>query len=266
MNFKHRESVKPKLLDVPVNQVELRNDRPRQFLYRDAINWMKLSLSTAGQLQPIGVRRHGNGWILIFGHLRLHAAKQLGWETIQAMEYPESENPELVDLALWASENLHRLEPVLDEMAVTVSRLVAAGMSQSVIALALGKPDDWVKGMLKIARDPVVRRMIEEGRVADAESGVAFIQLAPKYQKMLLDSTGPITRESCERVQTLVVRDQQKKKQPVLQKSLQTPPQSDFMLDLFSPAGTNSNVNHTRSTADFFKSATDSQVSQEEPT
>ncbi len=242
----------PDFLIVPTRDIQLRNVRPRRFLYRDAINRMMLSLSTTGQLQPIGVRRHGNGWILIFGHLRLHAAKQLGWETIQAMEYPETENPELVDLALWAGENLHRLAPALDEMAVTVGRLVDAGMSHSAIAMALGKSVDWVTGMQSITRDSLARNMIEEGLLEDAEAWSAFRKLAPNIQRNVLDSTELITRQSCERAQTKPVRGWLKKKKPDLQEAFQTPLQSSSTFDLFSPAemddGNNSTFNHTRPT------------------
>ena len=219
LKFKHSESAKPKLQEVLVKQIRLSHDRPRRILDQDAIDGMMISLSTAGQLQAIGVRRHGNGWNLIFGYLRFHAAQQLGWKTIQAMEYPKTGNSELLDMALWASENLHRSAPALDEMAVTVSRLADAGISVSAIATALGKPVGWVSGMFDIARDPLARRMIEVGRLADVEAWSAFIQLAPQFRKALLDSTVAITSKSCEQVQTQL--KQGKKQIQFLQKAQQ---------------------------------------------
>ncbi len=206
----------PEFLVVPVQKIRLTHDRPRRIMDPDAIEWMKASLATVGQLQPIGVRRHGNGWILIFGHLRLQAAKQIGWKTIQAMEYGETESAVLIDLAIWASENLHRSSPALDEMAITICRLVDAGMSDSVIALALGKSIDWVTGMRDIARDPMARRMIEAGRLVEAEAWPVFMRLSPAGRKKILDSSEPISLRSCDRfMQMLVVpRSRSPKAQP----------------------------------------------------
>ncbi|WP_031598695.1 ParB/RepB/Spo0J family partition protein [Ferrovum myxofaciens] len=230
------EQAKPRFLDVPVKQVRLRRIQPRRNIDPDTIDLMMLSLSTIGQLQPIGVRRHGNGWILIFGHLRLQAAKQLGWKTIQAMEYSETESTVLVDLAIWAGENLHRLAPALDEMAVTACRLADAGMSVAAIATALGKPAIWVDSMLGVARDPVARRLINAGRIADAEAWSAFIQLAPHIKKKLLKpGAGVITRSSCERAQIMTAQERKNKKKPDLQEFMQDPPRCDFTHDLFHP-------------------------------
>ena len=243
------EQHKNKFRLLEIKRIRL-NHRPHRNLDPEAVDQMKSSLSIAGQLQPIGVRRHDNGWILIFGHLRLQAAQQLGWKTIQAMEYTETESSELVDLVIWANENLHRSAPELDEMAITVSRLVDADMSHSIIALALGKPIDWVVGMLNVVRNPLVRDLIVSGYLVDVEAGLAFLQLAPNIQKTMLDSREPITRELCERAQTMSVQCRQKKKKPVLQDSFQPLPQSDSTFDLFSPVvkndGNSSTFNHVR--------------------
>ncbi len=259
MNFKHRESVKPKLLDVPVNQVELRHDRPRRNIDQDVIDRMMLSLSTVGQLQPISVRRHGNRWSLIFVYLRFHAAKQLGWKTIQAMEYGETESAVLVDLAIWAGENQHRSEPELNEMAVTVSRMAGAGMSDSAIALALGKSIDWVACMLNISGDPSARHLIETGMLVDVDGWQAFNQLALSDRMILVDGSEPITRQSCDRTQAESVRIkqvEQKKKKPVLQKPFHVSQRCDSTPDLFVTTGScnenTKNTNRNGSSFDLF--------------
>ncbi len=200
------ETRNAEFLVVPVHKIRLADDQPRRILNPQAMEQIKSSLATAGQLQPIGVRRHGTGWTLIFGHLRLHAALQLGWKTIQAMEYGETESAVLLDLAIWAGENLHRSVPALDEMAVAICRLVDAGMSDSAIALALGKSVDWVIGMRDIARNPMARRLIEAGRLVEAEAWPVFMHLSPGERKKFLDSAEMVSLRSCEtfRLQQLV--------------------------------------------------------------
>lgn len=201
--IQHNRNDKSGLLDVSIQRIRLNHDRPRRILDRDVIERMKLSLVTVGQMQPVGVRRHGNAWLLIFGYLRLRAAQQLGWKTIRATEYPETENQNLVDLALWASQNLHHAAPALDEMAGAVRRLSEAGMSASVIGIALGRTVDWVDGMLAIARDPMARRLIDTGRLVEAEAWLAFMRLSSGDRKKVLDSAEQITVRSCERIPRL---------------------------------------------------------------
>ena len=188
------EHEKSRMLDIPVRLIQMIHDRPRRILDPEAMERMKSSLATAGQLQPIGVRRHGNAWTLIFGYLRLHAALQLGWKTIRAVEYPEMENQDLLDLALWANQNLHHTAPALDEMANCISKMVDAGMSDSVIALALGKSVDWVIGMRDIARDPMARRLIEIGRLMTVDDWLAFKNFAPNHRLSMLKGNLPVKR------------------------------------------------------------------------
>jgi ParB family chromosome partitioning protein len=232
MNYNQPEKAKnADFLIVLVRDIRLIHDRPRRIMDPDAIERMKASMAVVGQLQPIGVRRDGNGWKLIFGYLRLHAAKQLGWKTIQAMEYPEAENTELVDMALWASENLHQSAPELDELSVMVHRLVAAGMSSAVTAQAIGKPLEWVNGMLGIAKDSWARELIKEGRLKDSDAWAEFSQLPASKQKIILKSAEPITRQFCQRVKTMPVEDRPNGRKSV-QKSAQLT-RCDTTKDLF---------------------------------
>jgi ParB family chromosome partitioning protein len=192
-------------LQVTIQHIGIRDDYPR--VANDAvIDRMANSLSMAGQLQPIGVRRAGEGWVLIFGYVRLLAAKRLGWTTIWAVVLPEFKKQEHVDLALWAIENLHHEPPELDELALVVKRMVDAGMSDSVIALALGKNVDWVTGMIDICRNPMARRLIATGRLSELEAWFAFMRLTPSEKKYLLDSTEPITVRNCKWISEGIMR------------------------------------------------------------
>ena len=239
------EPPKSVLLEVPIRSIHLRHDRPRRILEHDAIDGMMASLSTTGQMQAIGVRRHGNGWILIYGYLRLQAVWQLGWETIRAMEYPESGNAELIDLVLWASENLHQSAPKLDELAIAVSRFADAGMSLPAIATALGKPEHWVEAILNIARDSLARRMIEMGRLTEVEAWIAFIKLSPQIRKSLLDSTELISLQRCILAQVQKIPDAKSRKSKILQ----TQDQGDWVLDsLTEPDGGKVNQANIRNT------------------
>jgi ParB family chromosome partitioning protein len=191
-----------RLLAAPVEQIFFNHNHPRRIVTKSDIDTMVMSLTIAGQIQPIGIRRIGTGCILIFGQLRLLAARQLGWQTINAIEFPEIANSELFDLVLNVHENLHRTSLELDEIAVAVNTIFQTGMSELHIAQALGKTAVWVAGMLSIACDPVARRIIEAGRLADVDAWLIFKNLVPEYRKMLLDGSEMITLQACAQIQT----------------------------------------------------------------
>ena len=189
----------PKLMDVSIQQIRLPQDRPRRVLDQGMVGQMMQSLATVGQMQPVGVRRAGQSvWILVFGYVRFKAASELGWQTIRALEYPAMQNPELIDLALWASQNLHHAAPALDEMTGAVLRLSEAGMAVPAIAMALGRAVDWVQLMLSIARDPLARRLIDSGRLVEAEAWQMFMGFSASERKTFLDSAARISVQNCE--------------------------------------------------------------------
>lgn len=184
-------------VQIAIQRIGVRHDSPR-YVDDALIERMASSLSLAGQLQPISVRRAGEGWVLIFGYVRLHAARRLGWETIWAVVHPEIKKQEHVDLVLWAMDNLHHATPELDELAVAVKRMADAGMSDSVIAVALNKTVDWVNGLLEIAQNPLARNLIDSGRLVSVDDWIVYTKLELDVQTRLLNEPGPITRQTCE--------------------------------------------------------------------
>ena len=248
------EQKKMHLIDVPVPCIFHHREQPRRIVGPEEIQAMMASLTTVGQMQPVGVRRSRNGWILVFGYLRLQAARQLGWKTIRAMEFPECRNSALLDLALWINQNLHQSMPKLDELAMAVNRLADAGMALPAIASALGKPEPWVETMLGIARDPLARGLIETGRLTGVDAWQAFCQMAPATRKTLLDSNEPVSVQRCLLAGQQPVVKPANTGRPKLVKPVV---QANMEFDLFGEAGiptvNASNSHENRSAFDFFQ-------------
>ena len=76
------------------------------------------SLRKHGLLNPIAITPQH---VLIAGHRRLEAARQLGWETIPARIINQSDELELMELEL--DENIHRKSLNTDELAEAYVRL-----------------------------------------------------------------------------------------------------------------------------------------------
>src|SRR5690606_21208521 len=72
------------------------------------------SMKHEGLLHPIGVRKDGNGFVVIYGNRRLLAAQKLGWKTIAATELEDT--GEADELFKNLNENMHRKDVSLAEM------------------------------------------------------------------------------------------------------------------------------------------------------
>lgn len=97
------------LIDIRVDEV-LQGKRQRE--PDDAsVQRVATSMQEHGLLQPIGVTPQK---LLIFGATRLAAAKQLGWETIEAREFQSAEDEQVRRIMEW-DENDARRELTLEE-------------------------------------------------------------------------------------------------------------------------------------------------------
>ena len=76
------------------------------------------SMKAYGQLSPIIVNRKSE---LIAGHRRLHAAKQLGWKTIDAVVVDKE--TELEKLEIEIEENIQRKAFSTDELSQGLARM-----------------------------------------------------------------------------------------------------------------------------------------------
>jgi ParB/RepB/Spo0J family partition protein len=145
-----------------------------------AITDLAASLKADGQLQPILVYTTGDGrYHRIFGYRREQAARQLGWETIQAEVL--TGRPTDADIHRFrAIENLQRQNLNAAEEAIAVHELVhahagtdGAGLENAMSRAAadLGRPMAWVRDRLY-----VVERLTKKTRELVAAGKVNFLQ------------------------------------------------------------------------------------------
>ncbi len=126
---------------------------------------LQASLKASGLLQPITVRRAGDGFELISGERRLRAATRLGWPDIPAV-VREVDDRTLLTLAL--VENLQRADLNAVEEARGYRRLAEEfGYTHAQIAEAIGKDRTSVTSLLRILQLPqTVLDFIERGQLS----------------------------------------------------------------------------------------------------
>ena len=140
--------------------------QPRQTFPPQGLAELTASLKESGLLQPILVRRKGDGiYELISGERRWRAAKEAGLETIQAV-IRNCGDEESIVLAL--VENLQRADLNPMEMARAYHRMVNEfGLTQDIIAQRVGCERSSIANVVRlISFSSEIQRMIETNQLS----------------------------------------------------------------------------------------------------
>jgi ParB family chromosome partitioning protein len=140
--------------------------QPRQMFPLQELAELTASLKQSGLLQPILVRRKGDGiYELISGERRWRAAKDAGLETIQAV-IRNCGDEESVVLAL--VENLQRADLNPMEMARAYHRMMNEfGLTQDIIAQRVGCERSSISNVVRLIQLPSeVQQLIESNQLS----------------------------------------------------------------------------------------------------
>ncbi|SLM47585.1 putative chromosome-partitioning protein ParB [Nitrospira japonica] len=173
--------------------------QPRQTFSPEELDELAASLKQSGLLQPILVRRKGDGmYELISGERRWRASKAAGLETIQAVVRNCSDEESMV-LAL--VENLQRedLNPL--EMAKAYHRMVVEfGLTQEVIAQRVGCERSSIANIVRLLNLPQeVQQLIETDQLSLGHAKVILGLSSPAEQQriaQLIAARGLSVRET----------------------------------------------------------------------
>ncbi|HEX5950661.1 MAG TPA: ParB/RepB/Spo0J family partition protein [Actinomycetota bacterium] len=172
------------LMELPVGAIQPNRRQPRAMFDDEALQALALSIQEVGILQPVVVRRSGDGYELIAGERRLRAAKLAGLATVPVI-LRESDDSESLREAL--IENIHRenLNPV--ELAEAFRELLEElGLKQETLAERLGVSRSHVANTIRLLALPAeVQQLLAEGKI-QAGHGRALLSLAePEAQTTL---------------------------------------------------------------------------------
>ena len=152
------------LLEIPVEAVAPNPRQPRTSFEDEALESLALSIQEVGVLQPIVVRKVGNGFELIAGERRLRAARIAGLATVPAV-IRESDDTESLREAL--IENIHRedLNPI--ELAEAFRELLEElGLRQETLAERLGMSRSHIANTIRLLQLPAeVQQLVAGGKI-----------------------------------------------------------------------------------------------------
>lgn len=164
---------------LPIEDIVPNPNQPRIHFNETELRELGESIQEHGVLQPLLVRKHGNGYEIIAGERRYQASKLAGLEELPVI-IKDVDDEEMLALAL--IENLQRsdLNPV--EEAKGYRQLIdSSGMTQEALSKAVSKSRSAITNSLRLLDLPeVVQQMIFEGKLT---AGHARAILAVPYEE-----------------------------------------------------------------------------------
>ncbi len=162
----------PEVQHLRIDAIVPNRYQPRQTFSSQELAELAASLKQSGLLQPILVRRKGDGmYELISGERRWRAAREAGLETIQAVIRNCSDEESLL-LAL--VENLQREDLNPMEMARAYQRMMNEfGLTQDIIAQRVGRERSSVANIIRLLSLPIaVQQLIETNQLSTGHAKV----------------------------------------------------------------------------------------------
>ncbi len=137
--------------------------QPRREIAEDKIDELAQSIRSCGLIQPIVVRRIGDGYQLVVGERRYLACHRLGWKKIAASVKTLSDNA-MATIAL--IENIQRENLNYIEEALGYTNLMkTCSLTQEQLAQSLGKSQSTIANKIRLLRlgDPVRTKLLVNG-------------------------------------------------------------------------------------------------------
>ena len=193
------------ILRIPMDMVDANPFQPRINFDQDALEELAASIRSLGLIQPITVRKTGDGrYQIISGERRFRACRMAGMSMIPAY-VRETGDQGMLEMAI--VENIQRqdLDPV--EVAMSYRRLIdECNLTQEQMADRVGKKRATVANTLRLLKLPVkVQHDLKVGLITTGHAKVLLGVEDPEMQETLCDAA--ITRKLSVRELEELVRD-----------------------------------------------------------
>ena len=167
---------------IPLGRIRPNPQQPRRGFDEEGLAELAASIRSCGILQPLTVRRAGEGYELVAGERRLRAARIAGLREVPCLVAQVGEE----DSALLAlMENLQRRDLDCWEEAQAIARLISRyGLSQEGAARRLGRAQPTVANKLRLLRLPEdVRALLRENGLTERHARALLRLQDPEVQR-----------------------------------------------------------------------------------
>ena len=167
---------------IPLGRIRPNPQQPRRSFDEEGLAELAASIRSCGILQPLTVRRAGDGYELVAGERRLRAARIAGLREVPCLVAQVGEE----DSALLAlMENLQRRDLDCWEEAQAIARLISRyGLSQEEAARRLGRAQPTVANKLRLLRlTEDVRALLRENGLTERHARALLRLQDPEVQR-----------------------------------------------------------------------------------
>lgn len=167
---------------IPLGRIRPNPQQPRRSFDEEGLAELAASIRSCGILQPLTVRRAGEGYELVAGERRLRAARIAGLREVPCLVAQVGEE----DSALLAlMENLQRRDLDCWEEAQAIARLISRyGLNQEEAARRLGRAQPTVANKLRLLRLPEdVRALLRENGLTERHARALLRLQDPEVQR-----------------------------------------------------------------------------------
>ena len=167
---------------IPLGRIRPNPQQPRHSFDEEGLAELAASIRSCGILQPLTVRRAGEGYEHVAGERRLRAARIAGLREVPCLVAQVGEE----DSALLAlMENLQRRDLDCWEEAQAIARLISRyGLSQEEAARRLGRAQPTVANKLRLLRLPEdVRALLRENGLTERHARALLRLQDPEVQR-----------------------------------------------------------------------------------
>jgi ParB family transcriptional regulator, chromosome partitioning protein len=189
-------------ITLPIDEVAPNPAQPRTVFGRERLEELATSIRANGIIQPLIVRRVGEGYQIVAGERRWRAARIAGLKEVPVI-VQEIADPKMLELAL--IENIQRedLNPI--ETAHAYDRLGRElGLSQEEIGKRTGKDRTSITNMVRLLRLPDdVQQLVAERRLKMGHAR-AILALPSVEEQIRLAEKAAAQDLSVRQVETLV--------------------------------------------------------------
>ncbi len=162
--------------------------QPRRHFDQNALEELAASIKKDGLIQPIIVRKKGEGYELIAGERRWRAAALAELKTVPAI-IKDLADKEALAMAL--VENIQRLDLTPLEEARAYEKLIKEhSLTQEQVAQMVGKDRSTIANTLRLLQLPSeIQPMVDEGQISAGHARAILTLSSAKNQKELAKRT-----------------------------------------------------------------------------
>jgi len=171
---------------IDINDIKPNSSQPRQIINEEKIDELAASITSHGIIQPILLKRSGNGYEIAAGERRWRAARKAGLKQVPGI-IRELSDEQLMMVAL--IENIQRedLNPI--EEAEAFRRMCGEfKLTQENISKSVGKSRPYITNSLRLLKLPEeIQRMVLEGKLSNGHARTLITLENAKKQTMIAE-------------------------------------------------------------------------------